>query len=401
MPDVAANPQNTAEVACALVAAGLDVQSLQDCIELISAEYVTLPDGHRWQMKTPLDAAWRLRGLASLLPSGHSSIQMAVDGLAELCREGLWSLDGASGSSPSVFATAVAVEALGAARKTAPVETTKALSFLKDYLAREGWRDDSCPLSHTAWAILALIRAEHGTGLPKRLDGPLRKGIEMLFKEVGRGPEVEEEDVLRGGRADTWRHNTSNLVLTALLAAQPEAALAPAMRLATRSALNCQDMRGHNAGAFRTGAGGIFTTYATAQGIELLLAYKRAVREVCPADAVEALLRPDGGHHTDPQSIFVPLGHVRFMANSSAMFVWAATSTLSTGALMGMLIYGGTLIPLLRKVGVVFSLYALAFGWYGYICARFPRLSNWKIATVLYGLMTALWIPLVMYFFPA
>jgi len=64
--DVIPNPQNTAEVVVALSHAGRSATDLEHLLDALAKWEVVWPDGRQWLFDTPIDQAWRLRGLCRL-----------------------------------------------------------------------------------------------------------------------------------------------------------------------------------------------------------------------------------------------------------------------------------------------------------------------------------------------
>src|SRR5580704_12760647 len=67
VPDVPPNPQNTAEVVCALTHIGRPVPRDADALRLIRCEVVEHASRGDWAFRSLIDVTWRLRALRCLV----------------------------------------------------------------------------------------------------------------------------------------------------------------------------------------------------------------------------------------------------------------------------------------------------------------------------------------------
>lgn len=67
VPDVPPNPQNTAEVVCALTCIGEEVPRVDEVLALVRSDAVEHESRGDWAFQALIDVAWRLRGLRCLV----------------------------------------------------------------------------------------------------------------------------------------------------------------------------------------------------------------------------------------------------------------------------------------------------------------------------------------------
>ena len=122
--DVPPNPQNTAEVVCALTHVGKPIPHEGAAIELMRRESVTHASHGVWVFRSLIDVAWRLRGLRCVLDQ-HEDPDIAAWARtlveAQDSTTGGWRLTGGT-DAESMTATCMAVLALSGLESSVETE---------------------------------------------------------------------------------------------------------------------------------------------------------------------------------------------------------------------------------------------------------------------------------------
>jgi hypothetical protein len=402
VPDIPPNPQNTAEVVCALVALGRPVPEPAGVEKLVRSSVVANSQRGDWAFDAVIDVAWRLRALRCLGagpedPDLRSCVCALVE--AQEPASGGWRIAGRLGSI-SATATTAAVEALLDLEMPGidlVAVRRKAVSTLIDAVLDD---DELASPLHACAQIAHLLAAESivelgGTRIEKARNRALRRVLDSL----GRGYFAIEEEVFRRGTVtDTWRHTTLPMSLRAVAVAAPDRIIEPPFRAGLVTLLNLQETAPTNVnrGGFRTSQEGFVTSYATTQSLEVLGQVRIALGErTNPARTFDFLCRTEGAHHSDPQDLVTVRGRTVTM-NS-----WAGSVLLVIGLLTGATIIAMS-IGFQHDLGVVASRALVVWGMtppafctFACTCVRLPRTSNAKIAAVVFSGFTALLLPIV------
>jgi hypothetical protein len=399
VPDVHPNPQNTAEAVSAYLALGQEVPHLARVVSMLESEEPLVCHGQSWEFGTTLDLAYRLRALAGLRQHSHAAVPArVVDRLGHELREcfesGGWALS--AGDDVSVFATAVALQALGAAGH---VTTT-------DGLAREAWGTIMsaavdpgfhCPLATRSYAVACLANPDLKLLRTGRSERAMRAGAMELLPALGESEaSIEEEAFYRGTVLDRWRHVVLPLALHAIATATPGAVANPEFRHCFSRLCDLQEMEGTNKGGFAAGRFGLVTSYATVQAITAIDAVDEAIEsQPDPSQLIELLFRREGTHHTDPQVLGGTVERP-IMANSHAALAGAVLATvLGLLAVAPMIADGGAFSANVRRIVFGVDTYLLTVAWYGYAVARISNVSRTAIASVMFAGVTAVLFPLL------
>jgi hypothetical protein len=402
VPDIPPNPQNTAEVVCALVALGRPIPQPAEVERLVRSNVVMNSQRGDWAFDALIDVTWRLRALRCLgADPDDPDLRACVCALIEAQEpsSGGWRLAGRRGPI-SATATTGAVEALldleVPGLDLVTVRRTAVATLIKSVL-----EDDelASPL-HAAAQITHLLASESivelgGTRIEKARNRALRQVLDCLGKGYFA---IEEEVFQRGTVTDTWRHTTLPMSLRAVAVAAPDRIFEPSFRSALVALLNLQEIgtTNVNRGGFRTSLEGFVTSYATTQSLEVLGQVKTALNErTNPARTFDFLCRTEGTHHSDPQDL------ITIRRRTVTMNSWAGAAILSLG-----LLTGATIIAMsvgfqhqLGDVGsralVVWGMIPPALSTFAYTCVRLPSTSNGKIAAVVFSAFTALMLPIV------
>lgn len=269
VPDVPPNPQNTAEVVCALTALGHDVPRPAEVTRLVRRAIVPRGEGRDWPFQAPIDLAWKLRALDCL---GVEE----TDPDAVACRQALvaeqdaetggWRMSSRVGPV-SITATSVAVEALARparADEAAARSVRAGVGFLVSATIDRDPRVE--PLYACAHIVAALARPEIAALGGKRYERTRTIAVGRLLDGLRRGEaRIEEEAFRRGDLSDTWRHLTLHLAVGAVGGADAASLFDPAVRQALSELLELQEtaeLHFHR-GGFRTSSSGFVTSYAT------------------------------------------------------------------------------------------------------------------------------------------
>ncbi|CAO5157528.1 putative Squalene cyclase C-terminal domain-containing protein [Frankia sp. AiPs1] len=399
--DVLPNPQNTAEVVVALSHAGRSGRELEHLLDALAAWEVVWPDGRQWVFDTPIDQAWRLRGLCRL-PKTRTRDQHISRTLRELRRKFTgrgWSL--APSRSESSFATAVALVAVG---EVSVREAVPALA--RHYLAAWQWlladlnhpSNLDCTIAHTSWALLALSEPAFSEWRDGAYRRAVKAGLQRLIDALGGPIPVEEEQFSRGPIRDKWRHPNLAVVIQAVLRIEPAQLFNPSIRQNFGELMRHQRTgAAGEEGAFALNEAGPATTYSTTHGIQTMVMVKQAFAQASPGDVLELFCRIDGRHHTDAQKIAPAFGGNAIIMNSTAGLTIGILFTFAITMFAAFMLGGVVLTDISRKVLACVLIYFLAIGWYGYLAARLPHTPNRNIALSIYGAVTAVALPIVTY----
>lgn len=399
VPDVHPNPQNTAEAVGAYLALGQEVPHLQRVVKMLESEEPLVCHGQAWEFGTTIDLASRLRALSGLRQRTHAAVPArVVDGLGHRLREGFtsggWALS--AGDDASVFATAVALQALGAAGHVTP----------SDELTRKAWQTimaaavdpgSHCPLATRSYAVTCLANPALKVLRTGRSERAMRIGAAELLSCLAESEaSIEEETFFRGPVLDRWRHVVLPLALHAVATARPGAVANPSFRDAFSRLCGLQEMEGGNKGGFAAGRYGMVTSYATVQAIAAIDAVDQAIEShPDPSQLIELLFRQEGKHHTDPQ-VLGGTSQRPIVANShAALAASVIASVLAVLALVPMITDGGAYSANVRRVVYGVDTYALTVAWYGYAVARLPGVSRAAIASIMFAGVTAVLFPLL------
>jgi hypothetical protein len=398
--DVVPNPQNTAENVVALCAAGRATAPLSHLVDLLGTTDVSWPNGEVWSFETPLDWAWRIRGLARLPdePGGDRDQRLAeaVEELTTRFTGRGWRMSPREPESP--FVTATALISIAEAAPDSMNQFRKAWRWLLDVLRRPG--DIDCPVAHTAWALLAVTELAFAPWRDTYYRQAVRVAHSRLVELTRESVPTEQEAFVRGQVRDVWRHPNTGVVLQAVLRVEPRRIFDPFVRRLFWELVESQHFAegDKDFGAFALSSGGHTTTYATAQGIEAMVAVRTAVTNASPADILDVLCRVDGRHHTDAQEVLRLPGRTSAMLNSTAGLLCGALVTIPTVSFLAYMLSGSQIGDLGRKVVACLLSLFVAVGWYGFVAARLPQTPNRLVALGIYGVFTALLLPMITYF---
>ncbi|WP_067688164.1 hypothetical protein [Nocardia jejuensis] len=400
--DVPPNPQNSAEVVCALSAASRLVPRAAEVANLVKRGAVHREEHGEWAFRAPIDLSWRMRAMHCLGVANS-------DPIARACRETLlaeededsggWRLSGRVGPV-SVTATANAIHALSFSvtdEEAAAKAVLRGTRFLVDSMLDDDPRIH--PMYASAYVATTLARPEIAAIGGKRVERARMLAVDRLLAGLREdGSRIEEEHFRRGAVADTWRHLTLHLSVGAALIAAPPAVFDPAVRKALSHLLDLQETEPLQAqhGGFRTSSEGFVTSYAGTQALEAMLAARTVVNEsLNPARIFDMICRDEGAHHQDAQQVLSVRGHTVVMNSLSGAIA------LGLGAPAGLTISALAVgfADDLGKVGsralVVWGMLFVAFGTLAGIATRYPDYSKRKIAALVFAGYTALVLPIV------
>lgn len=402
VPDVPPNPQNTAEVVCALIRLGRSIPQRAGVEELVRSNAVHNSQRGDWAFDALIDVAWRLKALRCLGaepedPDLHACVCALVE--AQEPATGGWRLAGRRGPI-SVTATIAAVEALLDLElpgvDLVSVRRTAVATMIRSVLDGD---EVTRPL-HAAAQITHLLASESivelgGNRIEKARDRALRRVLDCLE----RGSLTIEEEVFRRGHVtDTWRHTTLPMSLRAVAAAAPERIFEPSFRTGLVALIDLQETGTTNAnrGGFRTSQEGFVTSYSTTQSLEVFKHVESALNERSnPALTFDFLCRAEGAHHSDPQDL------ITIRRRTVTMNSWAGVVLLCLGFLTGMTIialaigFQRQLGEVLSRALVVWGMTPPAISTFAFACVRLPAISNRKIAAAVFASFTALLLPIV------
>jgi len=402
VPDVPPNPQNTAEVVCALRTLGREVPQVEEVFTLVCRDAVKHHSQGAWAFDALIDVAWRLRALRWLdISPDHPAVLACAASLVQAQDDGGgWRLAGAAGEI-SITATAAAVRGLhGLAVPDSDVNT--AVRDGVGCLIASVLTDDvrSRKLHAAAQIADLLARSEIAELGGPQTDRAREIALKTVMDHLDRDAVgIEEETFTRGAVTDRWRHMTLHLGLLAASRAAPDRVFDPSFRRGFANLLalqECAEADNVNLGGFRTSREGFVTSYATTQALEVLAEIDATVsKRVNAARTFDLVCRLDGAHHTDPQDV-VTVGGRNVSMNSWAGLVLLVLGTLSGGTTAVLAV---VLENSLGEAGsrglVVWGAGLIAVGVFGYLVVRLPATSNGRIAAAVFTAFTALVIPVV------
>lgn len=404
VPDVPPNPQNTAEVVCALTRVGWEVPRVDEVLALVRSEVVVHQSHGDWAFQALIDVAWRLRALRCLVPDPASDpdvvacAQALVD--AQDPQTGGWRLAGHTGPV-SVTATSAAVLALLGLQTEVDVVLVvrRGLGMLISSVVDDDERANR--LYAAAQIVDVLSRPEIAELGGPRTERARELALDRVMGQLRRDElGIEEEVFRRENTTDTWRHMTLHMSLLAVSRAAPEHIFDPAFRRGLIALLELQESGEENVnrGGFRTSREGFVTSYATTQALEVFALIGATVNDrVSPARTFDLICRIDGAHHSDPQEVLSVAGRTVTM-NS-----WAGAVLLAIGLLSGAttaalsVALGEHLGTAGSRALVVWGTAFVAVGVFGYLAVRLPETPNGRIAAAVFGAFTALILPVVTY----
>ncbi|WP_336086113.1 hypothetical protein [Nocardia sp. SSK8] len=404
--DVAPNPQDTAEVVCALVAARRPVPDAPAVLAMMRRDSVSHHTEGEWVFQAPVDAAWRLRALRRLgeprtatevLASRHTLLTTQDP------ETGGWALS--DGIAPiSVTATTAAVRSLldfPGSDDAAAEATVRGVSFLVTAVLDD---DSRAASNHAAAHIAHLLGnpAIAALGGPRLVRAHTRT-IDRILAHLDTAPgTLEEEQIHRGAVAQTWYHSTLQQSVAALATAGDRLIFHPTFRTALVQLLDFQQSeRTHrDHGGFRTSREGIITSYATAQAVEALTEVHSGVRQwVNPATVFDMICRESGAHHTDPQPI-APTPRAPIAMNSSAgAAVFGAAAAAGITIITLALAFDKGIVEPLGEVSsralVVWGSLLIWFGSYCWAATVFARHRSGRVGTLVFAAATTIVFPTV------
>ncbi|WP_054814468.1 prenyltransferase/squalene oxidase repeat-containing protein [Nocardia arizonensis] len=402
VPDVPPNPQNTAEVVCALAALGYEIPRSDEVSMLVRQAVVHRYEGHDWPFQAPIDLAWKLRALHCL-----GADQADPDAIA--CRQALiseqdqatggWRMSSQAGPI-SITATATAIQALispALTEENAAQSIVKATGFLVSATIDQDPRIE--PLYACAHVAATLARPEIAALGGKRLERARNLVVGRLLDGLRRQEaRIEEEAFRRGDVSDTWRHLTLHLAVGAVVAADQRTLFDPAVRQALAELLDLQETAQRHAhrGGFRTSASGFVTSYATTQALETMASIRGLLNEsINPAKVFDLVCRADGVHHADAQQLLSARGRPMVM-NSHA-----GAALLAVGGPAGLTIallavrFADDLGKIGSRALVVWGVLFIATGTFASVSTRLPTVPNGRIAAAVFAAYTAVVLPVV------
>lgn len=403
VPDVPPNPQNTAEVVCALTDVERPIPHREAIVELISRDSVTHASHGDWVFRSSIDLAWRLRGLRCLLGEPRDSRITTLAGALMKAQDrttGGWRLTG-NADAESITATCMAIRALQGL--TGPEEIEAALRSGVTMLVDAVLDDDPRAqwLYASAQIVQVLVHSEIAASGGGRADRAREIALDRVMGRLRHGEAGIEEEVFdRQGVTDIWRHMTLPLSLSALADAAPDAIFQPTFRRALIDLLELQECRSGNVnyGGFRTSREGFVTSYATTQALHTLASVNtRLTEQANPGLAFDLLCRSEGKHHSDPQDVLT-VGPRTVIMNSWAgalFFTVACIAGLAVGTLA--LVQSEQLGAVGSKLLLTLSPILPAVGAFAFASVRWPEVPSTRVAFFVFTAFTAIFLP-VLYF---
>ncbi|HEX3518391.1 MAG TPA: hypothetical protein VHT29_05095 [Solirubrobacteraceae bacterium] len=403
VPDVPPNPQNTAEVVCALTHIGRPIPSHADALRLIRCEVVDHASRGDWAFRSLIDVAWRLRALRCLVKDDEDpDIVACASALVDAQEPGTggWRLAGSAGPV-SITATCGAVLALMGLE--GPIATEAAvrsgLAMLIGSIIQDDPRAD--PLYASAQAVDVLARPEIALLGGPRTERAREKALDRVVASLTRGHTgIQEEVFTRGAVTDIWRHMTLYLSLIAVAEAAPERVFEPAFRQALIEMMDLQQGQRDNInlGGFRTSEEGFVTSYATTQALHVLASIKTTLAErVNPALTFDLLCRSSGTHHSDPQDV-LKVGRTTVTMNSGAGVAVLAVGLVAAVTTGGLSIgFAGQLGRLASSLLLIWSAGFLAVGTFLFAAVRLPHVANSRIAVAVFTVFSAIFLPIIFF----
>lgn len=405
VPDVPPNPQNTAEVVCALTHIGQPIPRDADALALIRCEVVEHAARGDWAFRSLIDVAWRLRALRCLVDDDEDSdIVVCASALVEAQEPatGGWRLAGSAGPV-SITATCGAVLALLGLDSSLDTETAvrSGLSMLIRSVIQDDPRAE--PLYASAQIVDVLARREITLLGGPRTERAREKALDKVVTMLARGHTgIQEEVFTRGAVTDIWRHMTLYLSLIAIAEAAPKRVFEPAFRHALIEMLDLQEgeQDNINLGGFRTSDEGFVTSYATTQALHVLASIKTTLAErVNPAVTFDLLCRSAGTDHSDPQDV-VRVGRSTITMNSGAGAVMLAVGLIAAVTTGGLTIgFAHQLGQVASRLLLIWSAIFLATGTFLFAAVRFPRVPNSRIALAVFTAFSAIFLPIIFFVF--
>jgi hypothetical protein len=404
VPDVPPNPQNTAEVVCALTDVGRPVPRRDDVMALIRREVVSHASHGDWAFRSLIDVTWRLRGLRCIVDMHEDpDIVACARTLVEAqSSDGGWRLAGGVGAE-SITATCMAVLALLGLET--PVDTTPSVQAGLEMLVSAVLDDDprAEPVYASAQIVQVLARPEVSAAGGPRAARAREIALKRVTSHLEQGETgIEEEVFSREGVSDIWRHMTLHLSLSAQAEAVPDLVFEPPFRRALIELLDLQECGADNVnfGGFRTSREGFVTSYATTQALHALASvYSKLRDQVNPGLAFDMLCQSTGTHHSDPQNI------ITVTRRTVVMNSWGGALMLVV-AMLGAITIGALTIGLKDHIGgigsrllLTWSALFLAGGVFVFASVRWPEVSNARIAFMVFTAFTAIFLPIIFFVF--
>lgn len=408
VPDVPPNPQNTAEVVCALTRIGRPVPDQEAVIAMMRRQIVAHASQGEWVFRSVLDYAWRLRGLRCVVPGPEDSdiVSCAKELVAVQANSpgGGWPLTNVD-DADSITATCLALHALlGLESSEVDVKSsvTTGLRMLIDAVLDDDPRVEPLYASAQIVQILALPDVASISG--PRGERALEQTMGVVSTHLERGPAgIEEEEFTREGVTDVWRHMSLYLSLSAMAEADPDSVFEPPFRRALIEMLDLQeddDPGNINYGGFRTARDGFVTSFATTQALHALAAVNATLAEhVNPGLAFDMLCQSEGNHHSDPQKV------VTITGRSVVMNSWAGAVVLLIGSLATLTIaalaigFEGRLGVAGSRLLLVWSLLFVAGGAFAFALLRWPAISKRAVALGVSTAFLSAVLPIVIFVF--
>ncbi|MCP9620343.1 hypothetical protein FOH10_23715 [Nocardia otitidiscaviarum] len=402
VPDVPPNPQNTAEVVCALTTACRRIPRVDEVSRLVRRAVVHRDEGGDWAFQAPIDLAWKIRGLRCLgVDAADIDITACRDALiAEQDTDsGGWRMSSRVGPI-SITATATAVRALTGIAQPDEVAMGSAERGIKFLVSATLARDPRVePLYACAHIASTLARPEISALGGKRFERARDLSVERILAGLRRQEtHIGEEAFQRDNQSETWRHLTLHLSVGAVVAADPRTIFDPAVRQALSELLDLQETTRQHAqhGGFRTSMSGFVTSYATTQAMEAMTNVRTSLNEsVNPAKVFDLVCRADGVHHADAQRLISTRGRALVM-NSHA-----GAALLAVGGASGLTIallavaFADDLGEAGSRALVVWGVLFVALGTLAGISTRLPSVPNGRIAAAVFAAYTAVVLPVV------
>lgn len=429
--DVPPNPQNTAEVVCAVHAvcslgprAGemasptggvlphteeqpptvRDVLPRADEVITLLRRRSVRHGTQPWEFDEPIDTAWRLRALLVLgVPHDDPDVERAARQLraTQNSESGGWGFSGATDpDTESITVTAAVLHALAAVTPTDEASAACVRSGV-GFLVR-AYREDAFEgpaMASTALIVSVLSLPECAALGGRRARRVVASGVRTLLGLLrGGGDRVEEETFARGPLLHSWRHLGLHLAVAAVATAEPKAVLDPVLRESLIELLDLQETaQAHvRTGGFRTSRHGPFASYATTIALEAMVATQRALlTHINPGEALDLFCRTDGRHHTDGRRI-VGLGRHGVVLNSYAGSLFALLTGAAGATIMLMSIAFTTAQ---NKAGMrallIWGMAVLAIGAYIALITRLPAVPSARIYAGVFTTLTAIAIPVI------
>ncbi len=402
VPDVPPNPQNTAEVVCALTAVGRAIPHRAGVEALVRSNAVEQSQRGDWAFDALVDVAWRLRALRCLgTTSDDPDLLACVTALvaAQDPTSGGWRLAGRRGPV-STTATSSAVRALLdlevpgldliAVRRAA-------ISMLTEFVLDGDERTRPLYAAAQVAHLLSsgLIAELGGARVEKARDQALERVMSHLNRKVFA---IEEEVFRRGSVTDIWRHTTLPMSLGAVAFAAPDRILEVPFRSGLVDMLGLQETgpTNVNRGGFRTSREGFVTSYATTQSLEVLAQVRTSINErMSPAKTFDFICRAEGAHHTDPQEL-LRMRRTSVTMNSSAGAIMLVFGLLTGATIIALSVaFRDNLGTTASRALVVWGTLPPAIATAAFTCVRLNSVSNRKIVAAVFAAFTALLLPVV------